>query len=413
MTSIRFAFLSCATFGIALLPALALAQQDPTPVAQFNHAADLAEAGQYEEAVKLWKDLEGVLPSEHLPTLHAYLGLAYSGLGRLPEAWHYLALHVGEAPEPASDAAVELRSLEKRLASSHARVKIECDPAGALVKLGTRDDPLLLPCPLTWWLPTGSHTISAFLTGHEDADTVVDVPPGTPPAARDVRLVLAPLPGTLVVRGATSDFTISVDDGPKSAPPQTLALPAGRHKVHVGLPDGSNLDHDVTVAPGNTVVVDVDTIVAQGLPAPASPPDGPSPDVLRSADHQTSDHPLPGAAPFRWALVGAGFGAAASGGALHYLAWSRESDLREKYPDVPGSPDQSRNRADYASDRADSVVPLQNTAFVLYAVGAAAAATGLAWIVLSGRDDSTGAAAVVQVVTWDKGLVLGSVSFAF
>jgi len=78
-----------------------------------------------------------------------------------------------------------------------------------------------------------------------------------------------------------------------------------------------------------------------------------------------------------WVLVGSGATMVIAGGVFHYLAWSAEGRLHDKYvdgePDVPAG---SSPQAEYDKAYDDEVLPRGIASLVLYGAGAAAAATG-------------------------------------
>jgi len=66
-----------------------------------DQALEMAQAGQLEEAIKVWVDLLDEVNDRARLDIHVNMGVAYKALQRLPEAWHHLALYLASSPSGA------------------------------------------------------------------------------------------------------------------------------------------------------------------------------------------------------------------------------------------------------------------------------------------------------------------------
>jgi len=91
---------------------------------------------------------------------------------------------------------------------------------------------------------------------------------------------------------------------------------------------------------------------------------------------------------FQWGIIGSGLAMLAAGGICTGISANRNSQLHDDYPPDPAHPENEENYNDaYDAD----VVPVRNTSWVLYGIGGATTAAGLAWLIangVAGKSDS-------------------------
>lgn len=142
-------------------PALAQTTADDAEVERLsNLALELAKGGRLEDAVQVWRALSMLVDESSLPDLELNLALAYRKLGRLAPAWHYFRRFVAARPQEAR-AAKELAAVEAQLATTHARVRFQCESTLVTLRFEDGEGASLWPCPLEWWLEPGDHRVAA------------------------------------------------------------------------------------------------------------------------------------------------------------------------------------------------------------------------------------------------------------
>ncbi len=209
---------------------------------------------------------------------------------------------------------------------------------------------------------------------------------------------------TLDVQPATARAQVA---GADVTPGRTVGLPAGPHRLDLSAPDHqprSDVIEIVTGAPARAsfalsriVVVERRVVV----PAPL-PPVEPDPIVVAP-----EPPPEPGSATGGWTLLTAGSVALAAGGVLYGLALDSADEaggLSAPRDDLD-EPERIRRYNALADDTHD----YQSAGVIALAVGGAAVAGGLVWILL--HDDAATSAQVIPTASTRGGGVTLGVSF--
>lgn len=127
------------------------------------------------------------------------------------------------------------------------RVEIVSDPPGAIVRVDGIDTEPAGTTPTTLSLVPGEHVLTLSLTGHETAETEVDV------VARETtseRVTLARETGTLVVDADERDALIEVDGEAMGFTPAVLSdVPAGHHHIRIARVGFSAHEEEADVRP--------------------------------------------------------------------------------------------------------------------------------------------------------------------
>ncbi len=110
--------------------------------------------------------------------------------------------------------------------------------------------------------------------------------------------------------------------------------------------------------------------------------------------------PAPKGRIWKWSLVGGGMGLVAVGAVLQVMAFNKDQDLREAYPgDVTDYTAWQENRKGYQAGFNSDVKPLACGAYALYGIGGAAAATGLAFLIMDWTKPAAASAVHIAPVT--------------
>jgi len=365
-------FLSALTLALALLVSGGAMPQDKDPIGLFNDASDLAEKGQFEEAVAIWLMVADAIPEKYRPVIQVNLGLAYKKLGKLPQAWHHLSRYLAVKPEDA-EAAGWLKEVDGQLRETHVLCHVSCKPADVRIFV-QGESKEGYPCPLDWWFEPGRRLLRGEKDGFEQKLDVVEVVSGK--GEQSVELVLLPAEkwGYIEVKGTGKSIQVFLDGMLEGKVPFRRKLKPGTYELMVGRPGELPWKKQVTVAAGETVVES---------PEIANPVEKPPEEDL-ATQLGTPVHVAAKAEPetgmgawWKWTLVGAGVAAAATGGVFSYLATSRNDQLRKDYPDGTAeapAPLQHRDLYNQAYD--EEVQPKVISSYVLYGTGAAMALAG-------------------------------------
>jgi tetratricopeptide (TPR) repeat protein len=369
-TAIALAVLALS--ATALLPTGASRAQGKDPIALFNEASDLADKGQYEEAIAIWLMVADAIPEKYRPVVQVNLGLAYKKLGKHPQAYHHLSRYLAAKPgDP--DASGWLAEIKGLLAKTHVLCHVKCTPADARVFVqGESKDGYA--CPLDWWFEPGRRLVRAEKEGFEQKLEVVEVPAGK--GELDVQVVLAATEqwGYLEVHGEGKSIQVFLDGMLEGKVPFRRKLKPGSYELMVGRPGELPWKKRVTVNVGETLVEKPDIAAPEEKPPQETLATqlGTPVHVAAKAENRA------GAGPWwKWTLVGAGAVAAATGGALGYLAMERNEQLKRDFPDgTPESPAPIQHRELYDQAYDDEVRPKIISSYALYGVGGAMAVAG-------------------------------------
>lgn len=93
-----------------------------------------------------------------------------------------------------------------------------------------------------------------------------------------------------------------------------------------------------------------------------------------------------------WTLIGAGIAFGAAGGVIHFLGYTKNEELHDKYWDRDQYADPTVGKTLYDKAYDSDVAPLMTTSYILYGVGGAALLSGILTFALRHPQDSSGKA---------------------
>jgi len=376
-----------------------------------GEAYEAAGKKQYEKAVGIWLDILPDGPPEFQQTTRYNLGIAYHKLKRLAEAWHHMTIYLKNCSREDRKAGRKLEKIEEKLKESYVKLGIVCEPEGSLIAFGaapTRkpveasekgdSKKLTYGCPLTWWFKPGKATFTVTSSGYEPATETIHLTKRGAKAAHAVKLKRrAAAMGTLVVQGKKRGFQVFLNGALEGIVPFRRKLKAGKYELMVGKPGKMPWKTEIVIEGGKThterppnaqaAVTKVVVTKPPADPGKKKPGGGAAGRIEKPVVVEKKTDVLP------WALIGAGAALAATGGVLNYLAIRKAVDLKGRYMKPLNTFVKSEEYSDLAYDAAlkrwneyhdpwkagmdTEVFPKEISAYVLYGLGAAAAATGL------------------------------------
>jgi hypothetical protein len=296
-----------ATVAGVVLASVGARAQDAAGLA--DQAERDARAGRYVQAVKAYKR------AWELSKDPAYLFnvsiVSLEGLKDPLDAWEW-AQQYSEAVKTdkgRQEAEQLVKSIEQALAPGYGRVTLDVKPANAELYLDSRLAERRIPRRVAWVEP-GEHVVLASAPGCEPGEARFAVKAG---GRASVTLALAAQKGTLRVESRTPGATVAID-GDKPAPaPVEKRLDPGSHAIRASAPGHVAAERKETLAPGATLVVQVDLAPeagpAVGIAAPPPPAAGMSGQRVAGA-----------------VLMGVGAAALVAGGGLYGGAYKVYSD---------------------------------------------------------------------------------------
>ena len=310
------------------LAGTAVGQPKPTPEDRFNHAVELAKAGDYQEAVEICHEVIERLPASKQSRVHKLLGYAYKKLDMLPNAWHYLTRYL--AGKEDTTAGAWLRDVEASLAKTgHVKVSFSCRPEGLLLHIPASKPGVashsafrILHSAFVWWFVPGKHTVKATAADHKPRTVEIDVRERGDSGMREIRLA------RIVADSTISPSGLLVDP-----------LPGDHSAIHI--------PHSAFKRPSRAL---------------------------------------------KWTLLGSGLALGVTGGIFHGLGFSKNEDLHSKYLDSGDYPIAADAKSAYDKAYQDQVRPKEMTSYVLYGIGGAAIVAGVVtWLVSEpvGNEKST------------------------
>jgi len=356
----------------------------------------LAGKGDFEGAIRIWEDILDEVPTGTALELHVNIGVAYQRLKKLPEAWYHLDRYVRGTEVPDREVAREARKLAKKLASSRVKTSIGCTPEGTTLYFGEKADGTPYPCPISWYLPAGKHSVYVTMEGHEAAVHTLTVDGKNKEAYLKVKLDSKKVRhGTLIIEGSARTVQVFLNGELEGSVPFRRKLKPGTYEVMVGPPGKLPWKKRVTINAGQTVE-HKPTIAMLKTPRTGKNgkegkngrlfpviPDGkaPPPKVEKRVESDSSF--------VAWTVAGSGGALLAAGLGCALVALSREGDLQDKYPADQSLPYEqfAANQQDYSDAYNEEVYPLGVASYVLMGVGAAAALTGGVLFALGGGED--------------------------
>lgn len=335
-----------------------------------NQAAELANQGHLEDAIRIWVDILDEVPTEHLPYVLVNLAWAYDELGHLPEAWYY-ASRCPRSGEFGLLSAELCTGFEHELRETHRLVEVSCEPEDARVVLQAGEIQRSFPCPFSWWFSPGRHEVSVEHKEFEPRVLVID----SPEEKKTVRLpvILKSIYGVLRIEGPEETGQIVLNGRFIDQVPCAAKLKPGKYRVEIVRDGEVRWTETISIEAGTTETRYLDHIAS--VPAP----------VDRSPFRREN--------LWKWITLGTGVGLAGVGGVCHYLADANKKAL-------PRDDEDTYNRR-----FKDEVAPKANAAYALYGIGAAAAVTGATALLWTdaGPDRQSPREAVQIVPLWLQG----------
>ena len=182
-------------------------------------------------------------------------------------------------------------------------------------------------------------------------------------------------------------------------PPRTIGLSEGEHVIELSAPGHEPLEATIRViAARGTFAQYALSARAKALPPPAPLPErvASAPAKVEAGARQRSILP--------WVLVGAGSALVLGGIGTTFWAASAVDDAEKHSGAVPGLSVAER-RAHY-DDARSSVETRATLTYALFGAGVAAAAAGVAWLILSDVSEATAAVPFPVIGRGEMGLAL-------
>ena len=363
-------------------------KRNPKELAALSDKAfDAAANGQLNEAIKIWEDILDEFETEDARLdIHVNLTVAYRKLKKLPEAWHHLTKYLKGKKQEDRKAGKELQTLEDKLAATHVKMAVACDPSDSTIYLAGEATGTAYSCPLTWWFEPGEHPVHVARRGYRARTAGLSVVRRGGEAVYTVHLKPLPKYGTLVIEGSKKAVTVFINGMIEGKVPFRRKLEVGTYDLMVGRAGEPQWTKKVVIREGETTVEKpaLAQETAEKTPKPIAPPV-----EKREGKHAKGQQPE----IWKWLLLGGGLAVAGAGGILQYVGYSNNQNLRETYPaDQSLSEEQfDYNEQSYKSGYSEDVAPMKTASFVLYGLGGAAAATGAVLLVLDALDSGRGA----------------------
>lgn len=291
----------CRLAGMTLLlwGTLALAQGANDATAIAAKAEKEARARRFEAAVEGYKQAYEL---SHDPAyLYNVALLSLLGLKNPLQAWEYAVMYRDQAPKAAGEAEEIITKAEEQLRRTHGQLSLRVVPPNADVYLDQVNQGARLKGRVVWVIP-GLHTLIAEAAGHEQAEVQVTVQQGT---KSEVAVVLRPKAALLRVESKTPKVSVVVDGALVGAAPAERTLIPGKHVLRAEAPGYKPFEQEVTLGPGEQLVVHADLVEALA----ARPLAG------KSATTRLTAQQIAG-----WTLVGTGAALAVTGSVLFALA---------------------------------------------------------------------------------------------
>lgn len=366
----------CICLCLLFYHSVSWSQEKQDPVQLSTIAYRKAEKGDIKEAVELWRQVVDKLPEKQKLAVMVNLGLGYKTLGELPEAWYYLTRYLSKTSGQDPEVSAWVKEVQGQLVRTHTKITIVCKPQGATIQLrGVR-----YLCPLQWWFKPGRHTVRVEKSGYERKVVALDIQKGRAKAVYHVELKPTVEYGILEIIGPQKGAKVVVNGKVVGKIPFKGKIQAGAHKIEVRLEGFDVWRKEVQLSGGKRVV---EKVVLKQLKT--TPDKQLSPPSSRIAKQKLSQKP----GIIRWALLGGGLALVGVGGLLHYTAYTKNQDLRKKYPADQnlGQTEFEKNAKEYEKQFEDEVVPLRIASYALYGVGAGAAIAGGILVFVQTRHD--------------------------
>lgn len=408
-----------------VLSAPALMAQENRSIEELERLSQEAMAaagrGDFAGAIRIWEDILDEVPTETSLDLHVNIGVAYQRLKKIPEAWYHLDRYVRGTEVPDAKVARKARKLAKSLAKQRVKTSIGCTPEGATLYFSDKAEGTPYPCPLTWYLAAGSHSVYVTMKEHEPAVHKLTIKGETGESYRNVTLKARELQyGELIIEGNGRAVQVFLNGELEGSVPFKRKLKPGTYELMVGKPGKPPWKKRVTINAGQTVVekpavasqthsrvVKDDKKKNDGREFPVIPDKGLNDPSGVSKGSEKPSRML------EWSIAGGGAALLAAGAVCAAVAWSKDGDLQDKYPANQSLPydEFAANKQKYTDAYNDEVYPLGIASYALLGVGTAAAITGGVLLLIdAGGDESLQSPAAVYPVlhrdAWGFGVSL-------
>ena len=352
-----------------LAPGAAIAEQALEGTSRASHEAMrlvsegrlLIRVGQVEEGRSAFERARSVAP---LASISLEEGKVLEEIGRLREAHSvyrsYLAM-IGELHRTSDEVRGRIAMLERELERDHGLLEVIAHPSSAEVYLNRVAPANRIESGQARFVPSGRHLILARADGFVDREEEVSI--GAGDFVETVTVELSPQlePGTLQVRANQRHAEVYLDGERRCTVPCEIDLLPDIYLVSVVHPEAQPLKQLVKVLPGDTFELGAmlrltsRALASDTAPRREPPPEPPGvrevaqetmevDDGLESEEDKAKrtawvepvviDDELAPAGWSAlgitgWAMLGAGIGAAGTGGVFHYLAISKADEANQ------------------------------------------------------------------------------------
>jgi len=280
---------------------------------------------------------------------------------------HTLLLALGDLPDVVLQAKIEpgrLAVIEQRMGAAVGRLEIVTLPPGAAVAV---DGVELGRAPLSLTsVPVGRRLVRAHAKNFRPTERPVEVLAGQ---SRKVVLILAPLPGRLLVTSQPKGARVYLDGVELGQTILTTEVPPGRHQLELAAPGYANQQRTIFVRPEDEQTHAFILEPGEAEPVEVEDRDEDEEAVNEQGGPALPEGPLPGEPDYRpaWFTLGVGGSLLLLGG----VSWALAADRMKDYRRVPQTdPKYDRHAPSYARRMA-------LTGDVVFGLGLAVAASSV------------------------------------
>ncbi len=381
-------------FALAtLLVALTAAPVSAQDYAEVKAKATSAfQAGNFDEAAVLFQEAFEIEPRGNL--LYN-IGLCYDKAGKTAEAVSFYQRYIEAVPNASRRPAVvrQIAKLKELLAGRYEQVSVTSSPPGAIIFVDDKSKGAMGAAPVEFKLLPGSYTIIAELDGHETAKRTIQLREGSA-AQVNVRLIPSGQVGSVLVIVSEKGASVAVDGRTvgRAPLPKALRLPAGPHEITVSKPGFVDQTRQIEVAAGKEQRISVSL-------------DGESGGGDIGGGGGGGGGLSLGGGGGIWPWVTMGVGVAAIGGGV--FAGLSAQDLHDQLSEKQKLYDEDPTQPTIAQEDIDQGNTLTLMSNVLYGVGVAAIAGGVAWWLLGDSAPGVSGELRTSVQVDDNGAFIG------
>ena len=334
-------------------------EENPEYTRAKAEASRAFQAKDYAGAAQLF---EQAFNAEPRGNLLYNIGLCWEKANDVGKAVVFYERFVSAMPNSPKRPAVQrkIAELQQQLVGSYVEVSVATNPPGAIIFVDDKAKGAMGAAPITFKLLPGRYTIIAELADHEPGRAEIQLAEGRRESV-DLRLVGSGRVGEVTLLISERGAKVLVDGQAAGTSPLTepLRLPAGARTIRVVKPGFAPFEQQVQVRAGGEERVQVSLSSEGGELSTELPPAG------------GGGGGGGGSGPGIWPWVVVGVGAAALGGGV--VTGLSAQSLHDQLSDKEAN---SELIAPSDIDTGKNLVLMTN---VLYGVGTAAIAGGLAW----------------------------------